>query len=311
MKFLAASLVKKLTAGRNLDLPAERYRVGIIEGWFSIAGNLTLALIKMVLGVFTGSIALMADAVHTASDMISSMALLVGFRLSRKKPDQEHPFGHGRIEYMTGLAIALMLTAAGAMFIYTAYRNLQAGVAATPSTLALTVVLFSIWFKNTMYHLSMQLGRLINSEALIADAWHHRSDALSSIAVLIALLGSYLNIVWLDAVFGAIVALFVAYTGLTLARSSISRLLGKAPEPEMAAEVIKRARQVEGVIDAHDLEVHDYGFFKSMTLHIEVDGSLSVIKAHKIAQAVEQCLTRAYSCNAVVHVDPLMPDHHE
>ncbi len=311
MRSIADYLVQKVIAGRDLENPAEKYRVGSIEGWFSITGNLLLALVKMGLGLFIGSIALMADAVHTASDISSSLAVLVGFRLSRKKPDREHPYGHGRIEYMTGLIIALMLIAAGFMFIYTAYLRLQDGFAVEPNLAAFGIVVFSIWFKNMMYHFSMQLGLLIQSEALVADAWHHRSDAYSSAVVLFALVGSHFNVVWLDGVFGILVALFVIYAGLAIARKSISRLLGAAPDPEIIEGVIDCARQVAGVIGAHDLEVHDYGFVKSMTLHIEVDGSLSVANAHKIAQSVEQRVSKTYSCSAVVHLDPGKPKDRE
>lgn len=307
MKSIADCLVQKVIAERNLDIPAEKYRVGNIEGWFSVIGNILLALVKMGLGLLIGSIALMADAVHTASDISSSLAVLVGFRLSRKKPDQEHPFGHGRIEYITGLIMALMLIAAGFMFIYTAYQRLKTGAATEPNLAAFGIVIFSIWFKNMMFHFSFKLGALIQSEALIADAWHHRSDALSSAVVLIALIGSYFKVVWLDGVFGMLVALFVLYAGLTIARKSISRLLGTAPDPDIIEGVIQCARQVAGVIGAHDLTVHDYGFVKSMTLHIEVDGGLSVANAHDIALAVEDRVSKTYSCSAVVHLDPGKP----
>lgn len=311
MKSTAGYLVQKVIAGRDLNIHAEKYRVGNIEGWFSVIGNFFLALAKMGLGLFIGSIALMADAVHTASDISSSLAVLVGFRLSRKKADQEHPFGHGRIEYMTSLIMALMLIATGLMFIYTAYLRLQAGTAAEPNLPAFGIVIFSIWFKNMMFHFSLQLGKLIQSEALIADAWHHRSDAFSSAVVLIALIGSHFNIVWLDGAFGIFVALFVVYAGLAIAHKSISRLLGIAPDPEFIEGVIHCARQVAGVIGAHDLAVHDYGFVKSMTLHIEVDEGLSVANAHEIALSVEQRVSKTYSCSAVVHLDPGKPKDRE
>lgn len=304
MKRLAGKLIDRIIAGRNLDLPAERFRAGVIEGWFSITGNLVLSLVKFVFGLITGSVSLLADAVHTASDISSSLAVLIGFHLSRKKPDREHPFGHGRIEYLTGLLIALMLVGVGIAFVFTALDRMRTGAPVQFSLAAILVVVFSIVFKEFMYHFSLRLGQMIDSEALIGDAWHHRSDALSSAAVLVALLGSYFSIHWLDPVLGFGVSLCIIYGGCRVARNSLSRLLGAAPLPEMREDVLNCAREVKGVVDAHDLEVHDYGFIKSITLHIEVDGTLSVFSAHKIAARVEQVIGGRYNCSAVVHLDP-------
>lgn len=285
--------------------PEERSRIGALEGWFSITGNLLLAVMKGLAGLMTGSVALLADAVHTASDISSSLAVLIGFRLARKKPDREHPFGHGRVEYFTGLFIGIMLIGAGLAFVYSAFDRLKTGAYMEPGTFAVLVVLLSILLKEFMFHFSYQLGKLIDSDALIGDAWHHRSDALSSGAVLIALGGSYFALDWLDSVVAVAVSVFVIYAGLQIARNSCNRLLGTAPSREMKEGVINCALETKGVISAHDLEVHDYGHIKSVILHIEVEGTLSVIKAHGIATKVEDKISKKFSCSAVVHLDPV------
>ncbi len=304
MKNLAKLLINRLTADRDLRLPSERSRVGSIEGWTSIFGNILLSIIKFIFGFLTGSISLMADAVHTASDISSSAVVLIGFKISKKAPDKEHPFGHGRAEYITGLFIALMLVAAGVTFIIKSYERLSGGVVMEPSLAAIIVVVFSILFKEFLYHFSFQAGKVIDSEALIADAIHHRSDSFSSVAVLIALTGAYFNLGFLDSIFGFFVAAFIIYSGICIAAKSINRLLGTAPSRETKDSILNCVLDIRGVMSAHDLTVHDYGAKKSITIHIEVDGSLSVSEAHEIAEKVENILCENYKCHTVVHLDP-------
>lgn len=304
MKYLALKLVEKLTANRNLHHPAERHRVGLIESWTSILSNLILALLKGLLGFFINSIALMADAAHSASDILSSLVVLIGFTLAKRKPDEEHPHGHGRIEYIAGLFMALMLIATGAVFFYNAYLRIFDKIYAAPNLPAICVVIFSVLIKEYMYHFSAALGEKINSEALMADAWHHRSDALSSVLVLIALVGSYLGFPALDAYFGFIVALFIAYAGYEIAKGSFSRLLGQAPAELLEKEVMASAKEIAGVQGVHDLEIHDYGSWKAITMHVEVEGSISLERAHKIAHEVEEHINERFFSTTVVHLDP-------
>ena len=304
MKFLTDRLTYKLTAGRKLHDPAERHRVGLIVSWVSISGNLALTLLKLVFGLITNSIALMADAVHSASDIISSLVVLVGFTLAKKKPDREHPHGHGRSEYLAGLIIGAMLTGAGVVFAYNASTRFLEDVTIQPSIPAITAVLAAILIKEFLFYFSARMGRLINSDTIAGDAWHHRTDSMSSVMVLIALVGSYLGLHYLDAIFGFTIALFIIYAGYKIARNSGSRLLGKAPGKELQKGVIDCAKEVKGVVDVHNLEIHDYGSWKVITMHIEVSGDLSLERAHRIAHQVEDQVSDNYHCDTIVHLDP-------
>ncbi len=304
MRHFANRLADKLTAQRNMANPSERFRVGIIESWTSIAGNIFLTLLKVFFGLLTNSIALLADAVHSASDIFSSLVVLIGFMLSNRKPDREHPHGHGRTEYLAGLLIGLMLAGAGIAFIFSSYNRLVGEVYATPSVGAMIAIILAITIKEFLYYFSARLGTLINSEALAGDAWHHRTDSLSSALVLIALAGSYFGLPVLDAYFGFAIALFIIYTGAKIVRSSCSSLLGTAPPEDFYDGVVTCAKEIEGVIDTHDLNFHDYGSYKVVTLHIGVNGSLSLDQAHEIAHRVEDHISSRYHCNAVVHLDP-------
>jgi len=304
MKYLAGQLAHKLTRTRDLIKPSERHRVGLIQSGVSILGNIVLSLLKLIFGLLTNSIALIADAAHSASDIFSSLVVLIGFSLARRKPDREHPYGHGRIEYLSGLIIAVILIGAGIAFFYSSYIRLIEGVFATPSIAAIIAVIAAILIKEFMYHFSAELGTLINSEALTGDAWHHRSDSLSSAMVLLALTGGYFGLPVLDAYFGFAIALFIAYAGVKIARKSCSRLLGTAQSEELQSRVFNCAKEIDGVIDAHELEVHDYGSWKVVTIHIGVSARLSLDEAHLIAHQVEEHISNSCHCDTVVHLDP-------
>jgi len=294
----------KLTENRDLLKPAERRRVGLIESWAGIIGNTLLAILKLVFGLLTNSIALTADAVHSASDTFSSLVVLTGFSLAGRKPDPEHPHGHGRTEYLAGLVIGIMLIGAGAAFIYNSYTRLVGEVFARPSIAAIIAVIVAIMIKEFMYNFSARLGSMIDSETLAGDAWHHRSDSLSSALVLIALVGGYFGAPVLDAYFGFGVAIFVIYAGVKTTRKASSKLLGKAPPEELQQEVVSCAKKIDGVVDAHDLEIHDYGSWKVITIHIGVNGRLSLEEAHDIAHRVEEHVSSCFYCDTVVHLDP-------
>jgi cation diffusion facilitator family transporter len=304
MRYLADIAAHKITQGKDLLKPDERFRVGLIESWVSIAANVLLTILKIVFGLITNSIALIADAAHSASDIFSSLVVLIGFSLSRRKPDREHPHGHGRSEYLAGLAIAIMLIGAGAAFAYSSYNRLVEGIFARTSVPAIIAIIFAILVKEFLYFFSDRLGKLIDSEALAGDAWHHRSDSLSSVLVLVALVGAYFGAPSLDAYLGFGVALFVIYAGVKIARNSCSRLIGAAPSEDMRNGVTECALKVDGVIETHDLEIHDYGSRKVVTIHIGVHGFLSLDEAHRIADQVEDRISDCFHCSTVVHLDP-------
>ncbi len=306
MRFLACLITDRVFKERDLRLHDERSRVAFIEGWTSIFANLFLAVLKLLFGFLSGSISLIADGVHTASDLGSSAVILIGFKIAKKKPDKEHPFGHGRAEYLTGLIVGIMLLGAGGAIILNSYERLAQEQVMEPSIIAIIVVIFSIFFKELLYHFSYCCGKAIESEALIADAIHHRSDSLSSVAVLIALICAFFEWGNLDAIFGFLVSAFIVYSGLKIVLKSCNCLLGEAPTDKTSNDIYKSVMAIEGVVNAHDLVVHDYGAKKSVTIHIEVDRELSLKDAHIISHRVEKNIKEENNCHAVVHVDPVI-----
>lgn len=305
MRAFDRALIRAVAGGRDINLPRERLRLGYIGGWASIIGNTVLALFKLVVGVGTGSVAMTANAAHTASDIITSIVVIIGLKVSSKGPDRRHPHGHGRVEYLAGLAVAVALMGVGAGFIAEACRRLAAGAVMEPSLAAIIVALGSILIKELMYRFAGNLGRLIGSDALIADAWHHRSDVFTSVLVLVAVGGGYFGVGWIDPVSAFVVAGFIIYTGGAIAREAIDKLIGAAPPADLLASIAGEARGVEGVLDVHDLEVHDYGVYKTVTMHIRVADHSSLHRAHGITHLVQQRLEERFNCKAIVHPDPL------
>jgi cation diffusion facilitator family transporter len=284
--------------------PEVRAKYGFFEGWFSIIGNLLLSAVKFFLGYALNSVSLLADAVHTLSDVITSAVVIVGFHTARKSPDKEHPFGHGRIEFVATLVIALLLALVGVEFARSSISRLLHGNNVSGSVLAGVIMLFSGVAKEVMARIAVDLGQRSASSAILADAWHHRSDAIASFLVAIAMIAARYGYPSVDAVFGLIVSGLIIYTAWQLGCSAGSILMGEAPTPDLVEEIVALALGVEGVLGVHDVAVHDYGALKAVSLHIVVDQDVSFAWAHQLAVLVEGEIRTRIGGTVVVHVDP-------
>lgn len=284
--------------------PSVRARYGMLEAWVSIVTNSVMAAAKFALGLWINSIALIADAGHTLSDTLTSIVVLIGFRTAQKPSDPRHPHGHGRMESIATLIIATLLVGVGLEFLAESVKRLIRPQAVTGNWWVVAVLALSAVVKEWMARFSEELGARIRSRTLKADAWHHRSDAVASALVALAIVAAFFRVYWLDGVFGLGVALLILYCGADLARSSASYLIGESPDAAMLRNVKEAALSVPGVVAAHDIEVHDYGAHKDVSLHIEVQGGETAESAHQIADAVEAAVDRRLGAVSVVHVDP-------
>ncbi len=287
--------------------PDVRARYGYLEGWVSIAGNVGLFALKLVLGLFIASIALVADGVHSLSDVATSVVVILGFRMARKPPDAGHPFGHGRVEYIATLIIAVLLGITGLQFILTAAGELgdpQPLENGEYAVMVAMVVLFTALAKEALAQFCSAISRRIGSDTLEADAWHHRSDALSSVGVAVAILGSYYGLTVLDPVFGILVALLIIYVGVRLVRTASDHLIGPAPDEDLVETILAQALGTEDVEGVHDIAVHDYGVQKVITLHAEVREDLVLEEAHGIADRLDARLREVTPFPTIVHLDP-------
>jgi len=270
--------------------------------------NTLLIILKFVTGIFGSSQALIADAVHSISDLFTDAVVLVGIKISNKPPDKTHHFGHARIETLasTIVGMALIGTALylGIKSSLTIYRHTEYH----PTTLALFGAGVSIVFKEVLYHYTIRTGRHIKSQLIVANAWHHRSDALSSVAVFIGVAGTQINPSWhiLDSFAALLVSFFIVKVGLEILRDALREFTDTAPKPEIIGKIQHCALSVNGVVDTHDLRVRTSGGLYQMEIHIVVDGQLTVLEGHKIAKAVEGCLVEDVGNfdSITIHVDP-------
>jgi len=283
----------------------ERKSIGYLEGWISIVGNTLLFLFKLLAGLYLNSISLIADAFHSLSDVITSGIVIVGFKLGGKPPDKKHPFGHGRIEQIATILIAFILLVVAYDLGKSSLNRIFKPQTVEFNIYILIILIISALFKEWMASFSIFLGEKIDSQALLADAWHHRSDAIAAILVSVGLLTAKFNLYRVDGIMGLIVSGFIAWVGIDIAKKSSSLLIGESPDQKLVEQVKRITSDTPGVLDCHDLSVHDYSNTKFITLHIEVKKDLSAQEAHDIALKVQRAIEDEIpEARVTVHVDP-------
>ena len=281
---------------------------GLLEGWVGLVLNSLLFALKLALGLLTGSVALIADAVHTAADSITSAVLIVASRVARKPADREHPFGHGRVESVAAIVIAVLLGVAGIEFLESSIHRILDPEPVSAGWWVVAVVLLLAAIKEWNSRFALSLARDSGSTAIAADAWHHRSDVFATLLVAAGITGSHLGLPLLDGVMGLAVSLVILYTAFGIARDAINPLLGEAPTREEIDEVATAAKAVDGVDGVHDIVIHRYGDVRLVSLHIETRDDLPPNEMHTISELVQDVVGGGHG-HAVVHVDPINRDH--
>ncbi len=276
--------------------------------WLGLLLNLALVGMKLGAGVLGRSQALIADAVHSASDLVTDGVVLAGIRLGRAPADEGHHFGHARLETLAGAVVGLALVGAGVLLGVQAAVDIYRQAPHHPNWLAPAAAAVSLVVKELLYQRTMRLGRRLNSAALKANAWHHRSDALSSLAVLLGAGAAVLEPAWhiLDAYAAFVVCFFVAAAGVEISWEAAKELTDTAPEPGVVNRMEDCARRVPGVGGVHDLKARASGGRYQVELHVEVDGELSVRRGHAIAKEVETRLKEELEMveKVIIHIDP-------
>lgn len=306
MTALADYIIRKqVPSGENPELPKFRGNIGIAQGWISIVANFIIFVLKLVFGFISNSIALIADAFHSLSDMASSGVVVFGFKMASKPADKEHPFGHGRAETIAALTISILIGFTGIEFIKTSITRFMNPNSIEVSWVVILVVLITIVLKEVLARLSYNLGDKINSSTLIADAIHHRSDMWSSVLVLSAFGGAWLGYPKIDAIMGLGVAGMMIQSAYAIARTAIDDLLGKPVDTETIKNIKEYAMQSPEVSNVHDIVVHSYGAHRFISLHLEIAEGKSPESMHDIADSVEKLLSHEMEADVITHVDPV------
>ncbi|MEC9447818.1 MAG: cation diffusion facilitator family transporter [Candidatus Neomarinimicrobiota bacterium] len=285
-----------------------RNQIGIFQGWVSTAVNTLLFIFKLFVGIITGAVSLIADAVHTLSDVVTSLIVIWGFKQSKKPADIGHPYGHGRAEYIATLIISVLLCVAGIEFIETAIDRIKNPILIVSDWWMIAILGLTVVIKEITARYAKFLSSKIASGLLHADAWHHRTDAVSSILVLIALIAGNFGYSSIDGWAGLFVALILIYTGFDIARDSVDDLIGKPPDVAELDTIRDIALSVPGALGVHDISVHSYGLDKFVSIHAEINAKKTAAEAHDISEEIESKLGKAMGVEPTVHLDPVNPD---
>ena len=275
----------------------------LIEGWVSICGNIVLFFLKLWVGLITGSVALTADAYHTLTDSISSAIVIFSGWLSRKPADEKHPFGHGRSDLISSVIIGVMLALIGFDFLIKSLEQIKSGVSVDYGKAAIIVTVSSILIKELMAQFAFWAGRKSENTILKADGWHHRSDALSSVVILIGILcGSFAD--WIDGALGILVSLLIFYASYEILRDSVSRLIGETPDRTLIEKIEAIIENMDLNVQPHHFHLHRYGDHVELTFHITMDADLTLEQAHDQAHLIERELRDQMGIEATIHMEP-------
>lgn len=294
------------------ESPSVRQSYGVLCGSVGIGFNILLFIGKFLAGLISNSIAITADAFNNLSDAGSSLITLIGFKMAGQKPDTEHPFGHGRIEYLTGLLVSLLILLMGVELIKSSVSKILYPEVTECTPVVAGILIVSILVKLYMYLYNRSTGRKIDSAAMMATAADSLSDMLSTSVVLIATLIGKFTGLQIDGWCGLLVGIFILYAGFSAAKDTISPLLGQPPQKEFVEKIESIVQSYPQVLGIHDLIVHDYGPGRVMiSLHAEVPASGDMLHLHDTIDNIERQLHRELHCDAVIHMDPVMNDDEE
>lgn len=283
----------------------EMNKIARRAGWISILVNVSLFGFKYWAGIASDSVALIADAWHTLSDSITSIVVIFGIWYSSKPADREHPFGHGRAEVLAAVVVGVLLAVVGFEFMTESAQKLRKGESAAYGTIAIAVTAASVVIKEALAQYARFAGRKADSKALIADAWHHRSDAISSLVILA---GIFLNRMawWIDGVLGIVVSLLIFLAAYEILKDTLSSLLGEKPDKETVERIMEICREnLDKDAFPHHFHMHRYGDHTEMTLHIKLRKDITLEMAHNHASHIEELIRNRLGIEATIHVEPL------
>lgn len=297
---------------RETDNPKVRAAYGKLAGVVGILCNLLLFAGKLLAGILSGSVAITADAVNNLSDASSSLVTLLGFKLAERPADEEHPYGHARIEYLSGLAVAALILLIGAELGKSSFQKILHPETVSFSVLTLVILLSSIAVKLWMALFCRKLGKRIDSTTLTATAADSRNDVITTAAVLLGcLLGHFFDL-QIDGYIGLLVALFILWSGIGIAKETISPLLGEQADPKLVRRISDLILSHENILGIHDLMVHDYGPGQCFaSVHAEMDFTLDSLVCHDILDDIERDALRELRVHLVIHYDPIVTDDEE
>lgn len=296
----------------KINSPSVRESYGTFAGIFGIVTNLILFALKLVIGVLSGSISILADAINNLADSGSSILTIVGFKLSSKPADADHPYGHERMEYLTGLGISVLILIIGFELLTSSFKKLFSPEMPNFGLITFIILIISIFGKFFQGLFYKKIGKLIKSETLMAAYTDSFNDVISTIAVLISTVVSFIFGIVLDGFIGIGVSLFILYSGIKLIAETANPLIGTVPDSETVKRISEKIKEYDDIIGIHDLVIHSYGANKCFaSVHAEVDANSDIIKVHDTIDIIEREFAEDLGISLVIHMDPIVTDSPE
>ena len=290
----------------NIENPKVRDKYGYLGGTIGIVTNLLLAGSKFVIGRISNSISLIADAMNNLSDATSSIITIAGFKLASKPADEEHPFGHGRVEYISGLLISFIVLFIGVEFIKSSYERIIHPVKTEFQWFYLVILLLSIVVKLWMSKFNKTIGKSINSSALQASSIEAFVDVIVCICIIFSLILSRYTGLIIDGYIGLLVSMFILYSGYILIKDTLNPLLGEAPDPQLVKNIISKVKEYDYIKGVHELVIHNYGPRKILaSIHAEVPRDISLDQIHKIVDKAEKEISEDLNIHLIIHLEPI------
>ncbi len=303
-------LIKKFVPNyKNVHDSTVRKKFGMLSGIVGIICNLILSAGKFFVGIITSSISVSADAFNNLSDAVSSIITLICFKTSGNPADNKHPFGYGRIEYISGLIVSIAIIFTGIEFTKSSIEKIFDPEPVSFGLIPILILFASLFIKLWLGFFNRKIGNIINSTAMKATAFDSLMDGIITVTILIGMLINYFTGISVDAYTGIIVALFIIFTGISIIKETVNPLLGQSPDPEFIKEINEIVLSHNDIIGMHDLTVHNYGPGKSViSLHAEMPANKNIMELHETVDSIEKKLKTKFGCSAIIHMDPIVTD---
>lgn len=306
IKIIVKSFIKDYSDTSDKQV---RESYGVLGGVLGIICNLVLFIIKLAIGFYMNSIAVISDAFNNLSDLGSSLIAIIGVKMSNRPPDHEHPYGHGRIEYISSLIVSFIILLVGLQLLRSSFNKILTPETIVFNPILISMLIFSVLVKIWMFSYNNYISKAINSSISKATAYDSLNDAIATSALIITtIIGHYLDLS-LDGIAGLVISFLILYTGFSVAKDTVNLLLGSSPDPELVSSINSIILGGKHIIGIHDLNVHDYGPGRIIaSIHAEVPDSISIVDIHSVIDDLEKRVLHELSVNLVIHMDPISPD---
>lgn len=286
-----------------------RESYGVLGGVLGIICNLFLFTIKLAIGLYMNSIAVISDAFNNLSDLGSSLIAIIGAKMSNRPPDNEHPYGHGRIEYISSLIVSFIIFSVGLQLLRSSFSKIITPETVMFNPMLILILLFSVLVKIWMFSYNNYINKTVNSSISKATAYDSLNDALATSALIITtIIGHFLHFS-LDGIAGLVISILILYTGFSIAKDTVNLLLGSSPDPELVNKINSIILEGRHIIGTHDLNVHDYGPGRIIaSIHAEVPDNINIVDIHSVIDDLEKRVFHELNVNLVIHMDPISPD---